>query len=242
MAQEVKLCLGGVIMRQHDALDLESDVYRKLQADERIDAREIKIEIDESRVTLRGTVPSFYEKLIAEEHAIQDTGLENVTNLLQVVYPGDESPPVEFTIRERVKRNLQRNRALSKMDNLNVRAEGSKVILEGSVDSTVSKRLVENEAAAVEGVTEVANHLAIVPSRNLKDELIGVEIMKLLNSKDFVGTENLDIIVENGQVTLQGVVSNWSEKSAVNKVARYPLGVFEVVDKLNIARERKEGL
>jgi len=228
-------------MRQRDDLDLELDVYRKLQADERIDAREIRIEIKENQMTLRGSVPSFHEKLIAEEHAMQATEHDNVHNLLQVAYPESEGPPpVEISIQDRVKQNLQQHQALANR-NLNVRAEGNKVILEGSVDSIANKRQAENEAAAVEGVTQIQNSLVIVPTRNRKDELIGVEIMKLLNDKDLVGPGNLDIMVENGRVTLEGAVANWSVKSAVNKVARYPLGVFEVIDKLNIAREPKEG-
>ena len=226
-------------MWYRDNADLESDLLSKLEADGRIDARDIRIENRGNEVVLQGSVPSLHEKLIAEDHALQIMGRTSITNLLQVAYSGSERPPVEAGLQDRVLGNLKQNETL-KAEKINVRAGGSKVVLEGCVDSTVNRKQAENEARGVPGVTEVVNHLAIVPSGDRKDELIGVEIMTILAGKEFAGVENIGVVVEGGKVTLQGVVPNWSMKSAVNKAARYPLGVFEVVDQLSTAREQKE--
>jgi hypothetical protein len=68
---------------------IREDVCDRLTDDERIDASDIRVQIDSDTVILSGTVRSREEKRRAEDLAESITGVRDVENRLHVGRPGD---------------------------------------------------------------------------------------------------------------------------------------------------------
>ena len=64
------------------------DVCERLTFDERVDASEIEVKVDQHEVILSGTVTTREEKRRAEDLAESIPGVRNVENRIKVVAPG----------------------------------------------------------------------------------------------------------------------------------------------------------
>lgn len=134
-----------------------------LFADERVKGRQISVETVKGAVTLRGKVDSNEAKAAAASIAQAVDGAKSVRNDLQVVPPGDR-PVVDASDKEitrQVEGRLSKDMQLKKVD---VRTDGGKVILTGTVPSIEASARASELARDVAGTRAVKNELTYDPA------------------------------------------------------------------------------
>ena len=130
-------------------------------------------------------------------------------------------------------------------DNLAFRIDGTTVTLLGQVTRPTLKSDAENVVKDVEGVERVVNQIEVLPLSPMDDRI------RLATYRAVYSTQGLDryalnavppihIIVNNGKVTLEGVVANEADKNLAGVKANGVSGVFSVTNNLRIeARDAK---
>ena len=126
-------------------------------------------------------------------------------------------------------------------DNLAYRVDGSTVTLMGQVTRPTLKSDAGNVVKGIEGVAKVDNQILVLPLSPMDDR------SRLAVYRAIYGHPGLDryalqavppihIIVDNGKVTLEGVVSTQGDKDLANIRANGVSGVFSVVNNLRVEK------
>ncbi len=124
-------------------------------------------------------------------------------------------------------------------DNISYKVDGYKVTLYGQVVRPSLKSDAENAVKHIEGVERVDNKIEVLPPSPMDDRLriqlfhaiYGYEPLQ----KYALGVQKpIRIIVNNGHVTLEGVVDNEADKNAAGIRANGVPGIFSVTNNLQI--------
>ena len=129
-------------------------------------------------------------------------------------------------------------------DAIGYSANGDTITLEGYVVRPTTKSDAEAAVKDVEGVKNVVNNIKVLPLSSLDDQ-IRVRIYNALSNtgslyRYLLGTNPaIRIIVDNGNVSLEGIVGNEGDKNLAGIAAREIFGVFGVKNNLQV--EKREG-
>ena len=124
-------------------------------------------------------------------------------------------------------------------DNLEFRVQGHTVTLLGQV----VKPTLKSDAAAVvkkvEGVEKVENQIRVLPLSPMDDRLRIAEFRTIygdpaLDRYAVQAVPPIHIIVDNGKVTLEGVVASQSDKDVAGIRAKTVPGAFSVTNNLRV--------
>ncbi len=130
----------------------------------------------------------------------------------------------------------------SVFDNLAYRIDGNTVTLLGLVTRPTLKSSAENVVKDIEGVEKVNNQIDILPL-SPNDDRIRLAVYRAiyghptLNRYALQAVPPMHIIVKNGNVTLEGVAANESDKNIANLQANSVSGVFSVTNNLRVEKE-----
>jgi hyperosmotically inducible periplasmic protein len=124
-------------------------------------------------------------------------------------------------------------------DNLEYRVDGGTVTLMGQVTNPVLKSDAGNVVKRIEGVTRVDNKIAVLPLSPMDDQLRRAVYRAIYSEPSFTkyayqAVPPIHIIVNNGKVTLVGVVGSEADKSLANVRANQVAGVFSVTNNLRV--------
>ena len=118
-----------------------------------------------------------------------------------------------------------------------VRPDGT-VVLRGEVTRPTTKKEAEERVKRVEGVTNVANEIEVLPP-SPADDKIRVAVYRALFNWDSPlfryahrSQPPIHIIVKNGRVWLKGVVATEQDKQLAYMKARSVPGTFDVINEL----------
>ena len=138
---------------------------------------------------------------------------------------------------------------------INTDVQNGKVILTGKVDNSVDKKLAEELVANIDGVTDVDNQLTVVEEHDpeamdgddmdmdsatgkLTDAKIATVIKtRLLMDSDISGFD-IDVDVEQGNVTLTGTVDSDAERDLAVEIAKNATDVTDVEDNLKVVQQK----
>ena len=113
------------------------------------------VKVENGWVTLEGSVNWNYQKEAARKSVESLVGVKGVSNLIEVK-SSVEPTLVEDSIKETYKRS-----ATIDADNIEVKTEGHRVILTGSVTSLEERKQAEEAAWSAQGVWQVENKLMV---------------------------------------------------------------------------------
>ena len=222
---------------------IPDDILGRLNEDPRVNAAEVKVDFlpRTGTLTLRGTVHSYEARHLAEEAALNVKGVRHVHNFLVVPLPdptafSDSAAPGDDGVRARINQILDAQ-AVLEAERIGVLVEEGKVILEGFVNAYWKKQRAGEVALGVEGVREVDNRLAVVPTRKADDEVMAASILDGLERLNTLDLQRVDVKVNNGLVTLRGTVPSVGTRWEAFQIALYTDGVADVRDELKIAIE-----
>ena len=127
-------------------------------------------------------------------------------------------------------------------DDLAYRVDGSSVTLFGAVTRPVLRKDAENVVRRLEGVTSVVNNIKVLPL-SPNDDRIRTAVYRaiyghpaLADRYGYRAVPSIHILVDNGHVTLAGVVANQGDKNIANIQANGVPGVFSVTNNLVVER------
>lgn len=122
-------------------------------------------------------------------------------------------------------------------DHIEYHVDGGQVTLMGSVYRPSMKKSVERAVKNVEGVQSVDNRVTIQPTSSFDDSIRMSAYRAIyghpaLQNYQLRAVPPIHIIVENGKITLEGVVQNRMDKNVAGIQANSVSGAFEVVNNL----------
>jgi len=213
--------------------ELRKDVQDQLHWDSRVNAGNVKIEVDDATVKLTGTVPTYSARRAAQEDAWLVPGVKSVDNQLTVVYHGAAQVPADSEIAANLMNIISWDSDLENAD-IDVSVKDGWVTLRGTVNAYWKKLCAEELASTPTGVHGVTNELAVVPSGSYEDKLIADSIVAALERNTHGDVEFINVQVNRGEVTLTGSVSSLPAFRAAQQAAEYTPGVVAVNNDLTI--------
>jgi hyperosmotically inducible protein len=129
----------------------------------------------------------------------------------------------------------------SVFDNLSFRLEGSKVILLGQVVRPTLKSDAGAVVKSVEGVSSVQNDIEVLPNSPMDDQLRRAVYRAIygepgLSRYALSAVPSIHIIVKNGNVSLEGVADNDTDKNLAGLRANGVPNVFSVKNNLVVSQ------
>jgi hyperosmotically inducible protein len=129
-------------------------------------------------------------------------------------------------------------------DDVNVGIDNGVVTLTGRVTMPFKKDDIEARVARVGGVASVRNNLAVLPVSPFDDELRYRIARAIYGNPSFwhyaaMANPPIHIVVENGRVTLTGVVNSNVERMLARSLATN-FGAFSVTNNLHTDAEMKD--
>jgi len=121
-------------------------------------------------------------------------------------------------------------------------APGGTVTLLGQVSQPVLKSDAERAVKSIEGVERVVNNVQVLPT-SPNDDRIRRETYRAIYGNEVLSQYQLravppiHIIVDNGHLTLEGVVARQMEKQIAEMQAKSVPGVFSVTNNLKVENE-----
>ena len=113
------------------------------------------------------------------------------------------------------------------------------VVLKGRVEKESARTEAEKLAAATKGVVSVRNQITVVgPNADgsyLSDKGIAAKVKSKITADPQLNPFNIDVDVNDGHVTLSGVVRSATARAEAEKLAAGTAGVLGVTNELKIA-------
>ena len=125
-------------------------------------------------------------------------------------------------------------------DNLAFTVNGGTVTLLGQVTRPTLKSDAENVVKRIEGVTQVINEIKVLPPSPMDDQIRRAVYHAIYGDPTlsiryaYRAIPSIHIIVENGHVTLEGVVANETDKNLCTIRANSVPNVFSVTNDLQV--------
>jgi hyperosmotically inducible protein len=155
----------------------------------------------------------------------------------------------EAQLVKEIRHNLLMLPYYSIFDDLSFSVNGTVVTLEGACPPTPPwdiKSDAENAVKQVKGVTQVNNNIKELPLSPMDDQ-IRQAVARAIYGDAQIGTRygyqalpSIHIIVDNGHVTLKGVVDNQMDDTMIRMRANQVPNVFSVTDDLQVVNQGKQ--
>jgi hyperosmotically inducible periplasmic protein len=132
----------------------------------------------------------------------------------------------------------------SVFDNLAYKVDGDKVTLYGEVTRPSLKSDAEAAVKSIEGVASVVNNIEVLPLSPMDDQLRRAVYRAIygdpaLSRYSVQAVPSIHIVVKNGNVILEGVVDNETDKNLANLRASQVPNVFSVRNNLAVTGNGK---
>jgi hyperosmotically inducible protein len=152
-----------------------------------------------------------------------------------------QTPRARVRLEKEVRHELVMLPYYGVFDNLAFKIDGYTVTLLGQVTRATMKKDAERVVKSIEGVEAVDNRIQVLPL-SPNDDRIRMAVYRAiyghpaLNRYALLAVPSIHIIVNNGEVTLEGVAANEGDKTIANMQANGVSGVFAVKNHLSVER------
>jgi hyperosmotically inducible periplasmic protein len=216
---------------------------------ERIEARlakaglaergQVEVAVKDGAAVLSGFTLTVDAQRAAEKAARKET--KTVENRLRV-FPEKRA---DEEVREAVADAILRDPMYGVFDSVGVGVEEGVVVLQGSVNQPWRKDDLDRRVARVPGVREIRNEIRVQPV-SMHDDRLRLQLYRRIYGNGLFERYRswpdppIRIIVENGNVTLTGIVNSKVEQAVLGSIARGTLS-FKVDNQVQVESEiRKE--
>ncbi len=184
----------------------------------------IQVSVENSIVTLSGTVNSYVKKMEAEYASKSVSGVKCLIQNILVQLQESELKD-DASLSDEIKTALQLDRALTIKD-LKVTVKNGGVLLEGELPWNYQKISAQNTVSLIVGVKDVTNKLKI--KTKTQYTITKKEIEDALIRNWTVGEEDIEVMVSGHKVRLIGTVQSLYQKEEASRIAWKAPGVTAV--------------
>lgn len=147
----------------------------------------------------------------------------------------------DHTITLDVVRTINTYSRFTIFDDVNVSVENGVVTLQGKVTMPIKRNEIADRVGRIKGVREVKNEIGVLPVSIYDDELRRKVARAIYGNSAFwryaaMVNPPIHIVVENGRVTLTGVVASEVDRALARSLAT-GLGEFSVINALRTDAE-----
>jgi hyperosmotically inducible protein len=214
---------------------IQQDVMKVLQSKDKW--KGITAATDDSIVTLNGSAKVLIDKLDAGKKVDKIEHVQGVRNHVQV-----ESNVPDEQLRQHLSDKLRYDRVGYGIafNAISLNVQNGVVTLGGNVRDYPARDSALAIAETTSGVKEVVDNINVLPTSPLDDD-IRIRVARAVYGNSSLSKYALDpqkpirIVVENGHVTLFGVVDSQMDKQIAVQQAKSVPNVFSVDDKLMVA-------
>lgn len=219
-------------------VQVKTNVERTLSELELAPAQ-VKVSVHDGVVTLAGTVPSLWMKEEVINRARKADDVKSVVADLAIIR-GENDRILANEIAKRVRQYV----FYTVYDDIEATVRDGVVTLTGKVTMPHKASEIANLVSRVHGIREIDNKISTLPVSTFDDQLrlsIASQIYRdpLFWNYAIQVSPPIHIVVENGRVTLSGVVNSEVERRKAESIARTTFGVFSVDNKLRLDREMR---
>jgi osmotically-inducible protein OsmY len=208
---------------------LEQDVSEELIWDPQMDASRIVVKADNGRVTLSGTVPTYFETQRAEADAAMVGGVTAIDNQLLVGLLG--KAVTDAAIAEASMVALDHDRFVPNGSVTPDVLDGW-VTLRGQVRHHYQKQAAEHAVSRVDGVLGMDDKITLTNEPIPTD--VADRIMKAFKRSAIIDDANIKVTNEGNTIYLDGTTGSWLARQKAEDTAWDQPGVNAVVDRLTV--------
>jgi osmotically-inducible protein OsmY len=207
--------------------EVMSDVIESLW-DSQVDSRTIAVAAEDGHVTLRGTVGSLREKREAGRVAARTFGVVSLRNELDVRL-GENGKRHDDELRAEILQALMRNSLVP--STVDVKVDRGFVTLIGTAERQHERDEADRVASELVGPLDVLDRIDVShPEPDSASVKAGIE--RAFERDAEVDGDRISVTASGGTVTIEGVVSSWSEHEDVVAAVWAAPGVTHVDDRL----------
>lgn len=226
---------GAAASGEHDQ-QIQADVAHALRNGK---FKDVQVAVSNGIVTLTGTVNVYSVKRDAENRAHHRKNVRGVEDLITVVGPHVD----DETLRSKLAEKLVYDRVgygTTAFNAFTLSVQDGVVTLGGVAYGPVDKDSAVSLVSNYPGVRDVVDKIKVAPLSPADDRIRMEEARAIygapqLNRYAMDPAKPIRITVENGNVTLTGMVDNEGDKQVANIKANGVPGVFKVVNLLQVA-------
>jgi osmotically-inducible protein OsmY len=206
---------------------LQRRVVEELKWDPRINDKDVAVKVSDGVVTLLGTVGSYPEKLACEKAVQRVRGVRGVRGLAAeiVVTPSPSLLRSDSDLAKAASDALEANSTLAPK-HLKVRGEHGWIMLSGDVHWGFEKEMAAAAVCYLAGVKGVTNRIEVTPA--ISAQQVAAEIECALRRSAELHAHDIDVLADEGRVTLTGHVHSWQAKTEAARAAWAAPGVVHV--------------
>jgi osmotically-inducible protein OsmY len=208
---------------------LESDVKDTLDWDPGLDDSRIVVTAYDGRVTLSGSVPTYYEEVLATDDAWTVGGVKALDDNLLVGLVGDAIADADIAVD--CEAALDRDRLVPQGSVTATVLEGT-VTLRGQVRHHYQRRAAEHAVSRVDGVLGVDNLIAISSDPIPSD--VADRINKAFQRSAIIDDSRIKVTSDGHTINLDGTVGSYAALRQAEDTAWAAPGATDVVDRLVI--------
>jgi len=195
-----------------------------------IRAEQIGVSVKSGVVELDGHVDSYFEQWAAERAAMRVSNAKAVASEIKVELPSSATRTDEDIARTAMN-HLEWNSSVPNTVKVQV-TEGC-VILKGTTEWQYQREEAERAVRPLKGVKWVSNEITVTPKLKAVD--VKVKIENALKRNAETDAKHITVETSDGNVTLRGYVSSWSEREEAEHAAWAAPGVTKVNDLILIS-------
>jgi hyperosmotically inducible protein len=160
---------------------------------------------------------------------------------LAVSAPAWAAQREDLQIFQDVSRQVLRYPHFTIFDSINAQIEDGVVTLTGKVTMPYKRDAIASRVARIDGVRDVRNEITVLPVSQFDDELRIQIARAIYGNSNFwtygaMANPPIHIVVENGRVTLEGVVNSNIDRMLARSIAS-SFGAFSVTNNLRTDAE-----
>lgn len=161
------------------------------------------------------------------------------------VSPANTSAQTRLTgLESQIRKQLVTLPWVGVFDNLAFKVNGDTVTLYGQVVRPTTKSDAARRVSRLEGVRNVVNNIEVLPLSRFDDEIRYRTVNAISNYgslyRYFLGANpSLRVIVNRGNITLEGVVANQTDANLAYIAARQVPGAFSVTNNLVVENQKR---
>ncbi|HEV2419409.1 MAG TPA: BON domain-containing protein [Terriglobia bacterium] len=195
----------------------------------------VNVAFQDGTATLTGSVDCIGVKMDAENATRKVNDVNQVVNQI-TVNPGDMGQ--EGIIRQ-ARKEILTYPFYTIFDNIVFRIQGNNLTVDGQVTDPYKKSDIGNFLEHIQGVTSLTNDLTVLPVSQFDASLRLAIARAIYDDPYFINYRNqatppIHIIVDNGNVTLEGVVNSQIDKAQAERDARLAATYFGFKNNLRV--------